>query len=438
MSHFFEVHVSGEPLANGVRVRSFEFARRRGREGGDYRVIASATPFSLGTKPTVKKSSGGCWLCSMFLVLACALTALLSVGCRPKQAPSVPPRVVKLHTVGAEQCLPGPSYSGVVQSVNRATLSFQVGGRIEFLPTEMGDQVAQGQLLARLDPAPFELRVKQAEADVQGAKAVLSEKQRRFEAEKRLLPEGATTQTEYDQIEEAVAMAKSRLEVAEAALRLANRDRENTRLVAPMAGRIARRNFQNFAEVGSGMPVFELDGDGEVEVSVAVPEDFKLQAGTAVDVRLKASRTLQVPGEVTRIGSRSDSANTIPVLVRLKKQTEAIRTGTAAEVVFANSDQTSAPIIPALALMPGKEANTAAVYVFSNGTVTRRAVSLGQPVANGFSVSGGLVPGERIVAAGVTFLTNGQAVRPMPDSDQNSTTLSPVNSPAPVSGFSVN
>ena len=60
------------------------------------------------------------------------------------------------------------------------------------------------------------------------------ERQQVFDSEKRLLPQAATTQIEYDQAEASLALAKSRLEIAEATLRLAKRDLANTKLIAPM------------------------------------------------------------------------------------------------------------------------------------------------------------------------------------------------------------
>ena len=347
--------------------------------------------------------------------LAIALAAaVFATGCNPKEVTKESsPRTVKMLTVAnTTQTLTRP-FAGVVQACNRSSLSFQVGGRIEKLSVEIGDSVQKGQVLGELDPAPFELRVRQAEADVQAACAQMAEREKRFASEQRLLPKGATTQTEYDQTEAAFTAAKSQLEVAESATHLAKRDLSHAKLTAPISGRIAKKHLQNYTQVAPGVCLLELDGEGDFEVATAIPEGFIAHTGDKVEVTLKSSGTASVEGAITQIGSRSDIGNSMPVLVRLAQVPNGLRTGTAAEVRFKDSNRTENAFIPVSGLIPGSNANTGFVFVFDpqKEVVLKRSVQLGNPQEDGFSAISGLAAGEIIAAAGVTFLTDGQQVR---------------------------
>jgi|GEM_PF-197855 len=409
MNHLFDLHFHDVTPIHGMEFRDFHLRDHHLKISEPH---SASAPKCLHTSPVYSlpyiKNPPHCLL----FILTTVLIAF-AFGCSPAKTPeTIRPRVVKLCTVGSPELSSENTFFGVTQAARRASLSFQVGGRIELLPTEMGDHVAEGQLLAQLDPIPFELRVKQAEADLVSAKASLHERQQVFDSEKRLLPQAATTQIEYDQAEASLALAKSRLEIAEATLRLAKRDLANTKLIAPMSGRIAQRNVQNFTEIVPGTSIFELDGDGELEISVAVPENFKITQDTPVKVRLKNDDLGQISGVVSKIGSRSDIANTIPLIVRLKNYPPGLRTGTAAEVVFPPQDQSLSVVLPVVAVIPGDTPNNGYVYIFDNGQAKKRQVSLGKPVGEGLSILSGLNQGEQIIVAGATFLTEGQAVRP--------------------------
>ena len=358
------------------------------------------------------------WCAHAFVLAA----VFFSSGCGPKEkARLAPQRAVKVQTIAGTAHSLTRSFAGVVQACNRSTLSFQVSGRIERLLVEIGDSVQKDQLLAELDPAPFELRVRQTEADVQASRALVSEREKRFAAERRLLPKGATTQTEYDQIEAALAAGRSQLEIAESSMRLAKRDLTHARLTAPMAGRIAKRHLQNFSQIAPGVCLLELDGEGGFEVATAIPEGFIAQAGDKVEVILKSNVTDAIEGVVSQIGSRSDIGNSMPVLVRLAHAPEALRTGTAAEIRFKEAGALESVFVPASGLIPGPEANTGFVFVYNeqNSGVQKRSVRLGKPQGDGFPVVSGLVAGERIVVAGVTFLTDGQQVRLWNNQEEN-------------------
>jgi multidrug efflux pump subunit AcrA (membrane-fusion protein) len=90
-----------------------------------------------------------------------------------------------------------------------------------------------------------------------------------------------------------------------------------------------------------------------------------------------------------------------------------LRSGLTVEVAFQRSGRACALVVPTVALLAGPQMNSASVFVYDveSESVSQRQITLGEPVREGMTVTSGLQTGERIVVAGVPFLTNGQKVR---------------------------
>lgn len=111
---------------------------------------------------------------SLLLVLALSLGPLL-VGCsEPLPAEKTVARPVKIHTVGSLTPMAVREYPGTIRAYQTAEMGFEVAGRvIEFLVRE-GDEVEQGDLLARLDARDYEADLKVAQANLAKAQADLT------------------------------------------------------------------------------------------------------------------------------------------------------------------------------------------------------------------------------------------------------------------------
>lgn len=116
------------------------------------------------------------------------------------------PEAVPEVAVEEEEIVPVVSASGTVVPARWARLSFKIGGRVEELAVEVGNEVVAGQLLARLDAAELEHAVAQAEASLALARANLAQ-----------VKAGARKE-EIAAAEQAVAIAEANLAAAEADL----------------------------------------------------------------------------------------------------------------------------------------------------------------------------------------------------------------------------
>jgi signal transduction histidine kinase len=103
------------------------------------------------------------------------LTPPLLAGCSREDAAAEPiERAVKIERVRGTSADAAPLL-GTVRHHDRTDLSFESRGRIARIDVDVGDPIRRGQILATLDMAPARLRLRQAEANVQGVRWLLLE-----------------------------------------------------------------------------------------------------------------------------------------------------------------------------------------------------------------------------------------------------------------------
>src|SRR4051812_32345641 len=86
--------------------------------------------------------------------------------------------------------------TGTLSAVTTVQVGSQVSGIIARLYADFNSQVKQGQLLAELDPTPFEAQVEQRRADLTQAQVQTDDARLKFERQQRLMQNGLTSQAE--------------------------------------------------------------------------------------------------------------------------------------------------------------------------------------------------------------------------------------------------
>lgn len=350
-------------------------------------------------------------------------TALAVAGCAKEEAP--PPetiRAIKTITIAERAAGFTRSYSGVVEPVDKSSLSFEVSGNVLEVLVDVGDEIEAGQVVATLDPQTFELDVTAAVANLRRARAQLTEKEAEYQRYKSVFEEspGAVSKSSVDQAEAAYKSARENVSVAASQLNLAKRDFEKTKLVAPFDAVIAKRHVEPFFEINRGDPIFDVFAEGEMRVATMIPEtDIEgLFQGQSADITFPANPGQAYRGIVSEIGRLAGTANAFPVNVGILTRDNRLRPGMTAEVAFtlSSAESQQAFLIPFSALVAGEDQTKGYVFVYDpdSSTVSRRPVSgLGQVAGNQMMITGGLEGGEIIAVAGVSFLEDGQRVKLM-------------------------
>lgn len=367
----------------------------------------------------------------LYTLSALLLLPLLLPSCSETQEP--PEEIVRsIKTISVSRRPIGQlrRLFGVLAASDESELSFQVGGHVQSVAVDAGDRVRAGQLLASLDAQPYQLRLDRSIADLQSARAGLQDTRSKVTSTRSLYKQQIASKQDFDSAKSAFDSAKSSVQAAEAAVSLAQRDLDQTVLVAPVEGLIAERRLEPFQEISPGAPVLLIQSQGGMEVDIRMPETLvhEVQAGQNVVVRM-TTRTFagkEFEGRVTKIGALGLDSNAYPVTIALAESDPRMRPGMTARVDFnfAGSVDETGWLIPINALLPGDEQSEAHftereafvfVYQPESSTVEKRSVRISGLRGDSVEIRDGLKEGDVVAIAGVHFLVDGQNVALMED-----------------------
>ncbi|QND65966.1 efflux RND transporter periplasmic adaptor subunit [Mesorhizobium loti] len=305
------------------------------------------------------------------------------------------------------------SYSGSVRARTESALAFRVNGKITERLVDIGQHVASGDVLARIDPIDYDLSVKSAQASLDAADrqvetSELARKRAEQLFDKKFAPKAQLEQAtlSYDQ---AVATRDS----ARSTLAQARNQVGYTDLKADRDGIVTAVSADVGQVVGSGAPVVTVAVDGEKEVLIAVPEmeiaEFK--PGKIVKAGFWSDDALALDGKVREVaGSADPQSRTFAVRVSLPNDPRVLLGMTASiEASAANERQLVSIPLSALA----EQGKQSIVWTVDRGadTVHARPVKVAAFAADGVRVAEGLKPGDVVVAAGTQFMTENLKVK---------------------------
>ena len=203
-----------------------------------------------------------------------AAAGLLLTAC---SEPPAPPAVVKpvfVTTVTPAHSAQTRSFTSVVRARVETELGFRTAGKVVERLVEVGDSVKAGQVLARLDPADYQLAAKAA-ADQMQAASVDAQQAASDEARfRRLLADGSVGAADHERQKARADAAAARLDQAKRQLELARNREAYATLVAPYAGVVTALRFERGQVVAEGQPVMSLARVGEREIVAELPEDW--------------------------------------------------------------------------------------------------------------------------------------------------------------------
>jgi len=343
-----------------------------------------------------------------------AAAAALAASCSPPAAELPGPRTVLVHGV---ELSAGDSrrFSGQLQAADRSDLAFEEGGSIRSIAIELGDSFDAGDVLAELDDRSLTLELSARQASLADAEATLVDARLDFERRASLQGSGAVSQSEIDRARAALDRAQAQLQARQADVDRSLRRIEEARLIAPFDGEVVARLAEPSEVVASGAPVLRIVGtESNLEAVIAVSGETRreLSAGQSAEISLLAQEAV-VTGEITEIGAQANAVGLFPITVALRENPGDARPGESIEASFPVSGEGLRTQIPLTAYLP-TDRGRGVVYVVEQGAeesrVRARTVELGAPAERGVQVLSGLEPGERIVAKGVEFLTDGETV----------------------------
>lgn len=349
--------------------------------------------------------------CGALPIMAALILCL--AGCH--EAKSSPPfrPVVNTLRIALDKGIERRTYSGVIVARHEVQESFRVGGRIEKRLVDVGDHVREGQVLATLDEKDLRLSVESAQAEL---RAALSNRDQTSSDERRyatLLSKQVVSNSEYDLKHLSADEARSRVERAGSALKLAISQLGYAKLLCSTDGVVTQTGAEAGQVVPQGQSVVTVVQKGALEVLVDIPER-RLQdiRETKAEISLWSNRDARYRAVLRETSPSADPATrTYAVRYSLPDADAAVHLGMTATLHLSETSATPTARIPASALL--NQGNGPGVWLVNaqTGQLTFKPVTVDHYTEGDAFVRGQLANGDLIVTSGVQKLDKGLTVR---------------------------
>lgn len=330
---------------------------------------------------------------------------------------AVPVRVVPVTTETIEVQIKA---LGTVTPLNTVTVRSRVDGELMRVLFSEGQRVSAGQLLAEIDPRPFESQLNQVLGQQQENQARLKNAEGDLERYKKLAAEGLITQQQVTTQEALVQQYRGALTANDAQVANARLQLQYTRITAPIDGRLGLRQVDagNLVRSGDANGLVVITQMRPISVIFTVPETdlpavldaYRRGARPTVEAWDRAESALLAKGTLETVDNQIDTTTgTIKLRAEFVNADEKLFPNQFVNMRLRVQSLSDAVVIPSAAVQ--RASFGPFVYVVKpDFTVTIRRVTLGPSEGNRVAITEGLTAGEQVVLEGVDDLTENAKV----------------------------
>ncbi len=358
----------------------------------------------------------------IFLLLLLPLTL---VAC----APETPPQRVVEVVVGEVVLQPyqySSRYIGRLQAHDDVEIQARVTGYLLSREFEEGRLVEVGDVLYTIDPSEYEAAMARAQADLAAAIAVQANAERNYNRGLELLPRGAISQAEVDNLMAQKLDADARIESAQAQITSAQVNLDYTVITAPIRGRIGRSAVSVGDLVGpttgtlttlvSLDPIealFQVSEVTFIEAITGSPNYDRSADVEDLEVTVELTNGVLYPevGRIDYIANRIDATTgTLESRARIPNPNQLLVPGQYVRVILTDPTQLQGLFMPQAAVQ-ADQLGDYVLIVDDDSTVVRRDVKLGQRRDDKVLVRQGVSAGERVIVRGLQQVRPGMVVQ---------------------------
>ena len=353
------------------------------------------------------------------VLAAGALAVWVAVGRRPAAAPATPAVPVVAGAATLRDLPVWVSSVGTVQSLNVVNVRARVPGELRKIGFAEGEEVREGQMLAQIDPRPFEAQKRQAEANLRRDEAQLEHARSELQRYVGLAEKGFVAPTQVEALRAQAASLEATVQGDRAQLEMATLNLGFTTITSPISGRAGLR------QVNPGAMIRDADPNGLVTITqvrpiavlFSLPQDDlaevlarRREGAMPVTVQAREGGPDLGRGELAVVDNQVDTATgQVKMKALFANDTGVLWPGELVAARLLLRTERGATVVPSRAVLAGRDGPY--VYVVkSDGTAEARAVTPGA-AADGFtSIQRGVRSGETVVFDGQSRLAPGARV----------------------------
>jgi RND family efflux transporter MFP subunit len=330
------------------------------------------------------------------------------------QAQAVP--AVQLITLegaaGRNFILPGD-----VQAFTTATINAQVSGTIRKWFVDIGTPVKAGQILAQIDPRPYQAALAQARGQLAKDSATLANSRLDLARYRTLAAQNAISAQQLSTQQAEVAAQSATVEADRAEVQAAEINLGYTRVTAPVGGIVTSRSVDVgqlvTGNAANATPMFTVADQSRLRIYVRMPQNYSF----LVRPGLTASFTVpEYPGR-TFTATLAASADAIAsqsgtqlLQMQADNRDRALKPGSYAEMRFAMPKGHGGVQVPVTALI-FRDTGMQVAMVGADGKVVMKTIRIGTDYGTTVEVDAGLHPGDKIIDNPSDSLQAGDTVR---------------------------
>ena len=343
------------------------------------------------------------------LVIAAATVAWFAS--RNPPAPAVAPVLPPLELASVDVASVAPRVlarsiplSGSIAPVVQATVKSKVGGEVEQVTVREGEDIEEGDVIARIDTRNLQAQYDRELAAVEKAAADRDLATLNRDKNRALLEQRYISQNTYESTESAYAGSLANLKLAEAQARLAKINLDDAVIRAPFSGTLAQRLVEPGEKVSQDTPVVSLVDLRQMLLEAAVPaqEIPSVRIGQMARFAVGGFGERQFEGMVQRINPiTADGSRAITIYIAVQNSDRALKGG-----MFAQGQlvlQSSEPVLSIPRSAVREESGVPVVYTLEDGKIGRKQVRVGPAVEGSdfVEVRAGLSAGERVIVVDI-------------------------------------
>ncbi|MBI3041627.1 MAG: efflux RND transporter periplasmic adaptor subunit [Betaproteobacteria bacterium] len=348
---------------------------------------------------------------------------LLAAGCQPAGGPpggGFPPPLVTVATVEPKDVPVAYEYVAQTAGYREVEVRARVTGVLLKRNYREGTAIRKGESLFTIDPAPFQVALARAEADLAVAEARLAQAKREVARLRPVLESRAVSQKELDDATSAEQVAEAEVKSARARVSEAKLNLDYTRVESPISGTASRAVVSEGSLVsGPNVLLTTVTQTNPMYVIFGIPDRDHLALRRDVDAgrlklpqngRFKATLKLADGGAYAKGGTLdftdvrvNTQTGTSEARAEFPNPGNVLRAGEFTRVTLSGAVRPGAIVVPQRAVLESPKGK----FVFTVNAESKaeaRPVEVGDWTADGWIINGGLKPGDRVIVDGVVKL----------------------------------
>lgn len=307
---------------------------------------------------------------------------------------------------------------GSVQSYHSVAVRARVGGILEKVAFQEGDEVKSGQLLFVIDPKPYEVQVAQAEGQVEQDRAKLATDRTNAQRLARLVKQGYVSSQNNESAQALVEQDQGTLATDEAKLEQAKLQLSYTRIAAPISGKTGALAYKagNLIQANDATPLVTINQLSPILVQFSIPQSqlaplmrHRDDPDLSAFVTDASGRAIAFGGHLVFIDNTiNQNTGTLSLMARFPNTNHLLWPGELVSVGLRLAIEQNAVVIPAIAVQPGQQGGY--VYAVRQGHVVVREVDVAREYAGYAVIDKGLQPGDVVIVHVPRELHSGLAV----------------------------